>query len=74
MTEAVDRRKRRGKVLTQYDHMIEELHKQGYGAVLIHRAINEPSYSSGKVERISIKTVSNRLKELRTKQEQEQII
>ncbi len=73
MTEAVDRRKRRGKVLTQYDHMIEELHKQGYGAVLIHRAINEPAYRIGDIEQISIKTVSNRLRELRTKQEQEQV-
>ncbi len=73
MTEALDRRKGRGKALTQYDHMIEELYKQGYGAVLIHRAINEPAYRIGDIEQISIKTVSNRLRELRRKQEQKQV-
>ncbi len=74
MAQAVDRRKGRGKLLTDYDDMIEELHKQGYGAVLIHRVINEPAYRIGDVERISVKTVSNRLRELRTKQEQEQSV
>ncbi len=64
---------RRIRRITAFDQQIAELRAQGLGCVRIYRAINQEAWRKGEPDRISEPTIKNRLKELRKRQEQDQI-